>query len=393
MKRSVTILYDRIEDDAFETARAAGEDTSELIPIHVMLGDALTGRGHKVKKLAATRDVKKLFLDLAADDSEVIFNVCDGLDGDMKCASNVVAILELLGKAFTGSGPSAMRLAGDKTVAKQLFLANGIATPRYAVIARGELRWADHDLDFPLFVKPIDEDASVGISDRSVVRDVRELLDRVSVVHEEFSSPALVEEFIAGREIYASIIGNDRPEVLPLLEWPMKSGDSVGSYDAKWKEGHENYQKRADVFPTDLPPALVERIRREAILAYRALKLTDYARFDIRLSTDGTPHFLEANPNPFFDVTAEVAMAAASVGLDYASLAERIIEYALERRPAVERRSPLAGAAAGPLPAPGRAEPRATRSRQKQQQRRRRLAPKTDTVKNGGPRNGKKKAA
>ncbi|MEZ0229805.1 MAG: hypothetical protein ACAI25_14355 [Planctomycetota bacterium] len=391
MKRSVTILYDRIEDDAFDAAKTAGEDTTELVPIHVMLGEALASRGYKIAKIAATRDVKKLFHDLSSDKSDVVFNVCDGLEGDMKAAANVVSLLELLGRPFTGSGSCAMRLAGDKTIAKQIFLANGIMTPRYAVIARGELRWADHDIDFPLFVKPIDEDASVGITERSVVRDVRELLDRVSAVHEEFRTSALVEEFIAGREIYASIIGNERAEVLPFLEWPMKDADSIGSYDAKWKEDHEHYQKRADVFPTDLPPALVERIRREAIIAYRALKLTDYARVDIRLSTDGTPYFLEANPNPFFDPTAEIAMAANAVGLDYGALAERVIEYALERRPAVEVRSPLVGVAAGALSAPGRAEPTPRSRRQKQ--RRRRLGAKTEPVKNGNGRGGKKNKA
>jgi D-alanine-D-alanine ligase len=139
---------------------------------------------------------------------------------------------------------------------------------------------------------------------------------------------------IPGREIYASVLGNEDPQVLPLVEWPMKSGHSIGSYDAKWKAGHEHYRTRADTFPDDLAPSLVERIQREAIAAYRALELTGYARFDIRLALDGTPYFLEANANPYFDPTAETAMAARAAGLDYAALAERVLDYALERRPA-----------------------------------------------------------
>ena len=330
MKRSVTILYDRIEDDAFERALHEAADTTELVPVHVPLGEALAARGHSVKKLQVTGDIQKLLADLASDRSDAIFNICDGIAGDMKLAPNVVALLELLGKPFTGTGSVAMRLAGDKALTKEVFLANGIATPRFVVIPRGERSWRGA-LPFPLIVKPVDLDASEGITDRSIVHDARELLERVAIIHEQFQGAALVEEFIAGREIYATVFGNERPELLPLLEWPLSSDDAIGSWEAKWVETHVDYQRRASVFPTDLPPALVERIRRDAVVGFRALELADYARFDIRLAADGTPYVLEANPNPFFDVTAEVAVAAAAVGIEYGALAGRIVDFALAR--------------------------------------------------------------
>jgi D-alanine-D-alanine ligase len=332
MRRRVTILYDRIEDDVYERASAAGSNTEELVPVHVALGEALEGRGHRVAKIAATRDMRTLASRLRADTSDVIFNVCDGLEGETKASTDVVALLELLDRPFTGSGSTAMRLAGDKRVAKEIFIANGITTPRYVVVPVGEALLAAPELDFPLIVKPVDEDASVGISDHSVVHGLRDLRERVTAIHRELATGALVEEFIPGREIYATLLGNEHPVVLPLLEWPMKTLYAIGSWEAKWISEHENYQKCADVFATGLPGWTVARIRREAVVAFRALGLAGYARMDIRVALDGTPYFLEANPNPFFDASAEVAMAARSVGLDYTALAERLLDFALERR-------------------------------------------------------------
>jgi D-alanine-D-alanine ligase len=342
----VTILYDRIEDDVFEEASARGEDTSELVPVHVALGKALASRGHWVRKLAVSSDLERLCCLLAKDDSEVVFNVCDGVEGDTRSAARVAGILEFLGKPFTGSGSIAMALAGDKVVAKQVFRALGIATPEFRVVRHGELCGLDSELRFPVIVKPVDEDASVGITEESVVRDPRSLARRVARLHQEFSTDALVEEFIVGREVYAPILGNGSASiVLPLLEWPLRSGHGFGSWAAKWRPKHRDYQRCANVFAENIPEAVVERIRRDAVAAYRALKLTDYGRIDIRLDADGTPWFLEVNPNPFFDEAAEMAQAASAVGLDYAALSDRVMEHALARHRVGDEKRPVAQAA------------------------------------------------
>lgn len=338
----VTILYDAEEDRWFEDAKIAAEKKGDPVepPVHYALAEALVLRGHKVKKIAAEPDALKLAEALARDKSEVVFNVCDGLGGVTARAMQVVGLLELFEKRFTGSGSEAMAIAQDKVLTKQLFAQYGISSPRFAVLDRAHLEWVDQ-LEFPLIVKPSNEDASIGITDGAVVNDVRGLLERVSWIHTEIERPALIEEYVEGREIYAAILGNNPPEVLPLLEWPLTGGPSghkIATYEAKWDRAHADYQEVADHFATDLSPEVVERIERAAVKAFRALRLEDYARVDIRLAADGTPYFLEVNANPFLDPRAEVAMAARAKGLEYGELAERILTLALERYPPRPRR-------------------------------------------------------
>lgn len=346
----VTLLYDAEEDRWYDEARreAGAGAASVEPPVHHPLGEALAARGHKVKKIAAEPNALALAEALARDRSEIIFNICDGLGGVTARATQVTALLELFDKRFTGSGSEAMAIAQDKVLTKQLFAHYGIPSPRFAVLDRAHLEWVDQ-LEFPLIVKPSNEDASVGITDGAVVTDVRGLLERVSWIHTEIERPALIEEYVEGREIYAAVLGNNPPEVLPLLEWPLTrsaSGHRIATFEAKWNRAHADYQEVADHFAQDLPPEVQDRIERAAVRAFRALRLQDYARIDMRLAADGTPYFLEVNANPFLDPRAEVAMAARANGMDYGDLAERILTLALERYPAAKRRRRSAAAKA-----------------------------------------------
>jgi D-alanine-D-alanine ligase len=334
--KKVTILYDGEEDRWYDEAKQKeGEDVDP--PVHIPLGEALEKLGHKVKRLKVEKDALQLAQDLSADKSDIVFNVCDGIAGETAKAVHVASLLELLGKKFTGSGSEAMAISQDKVLTKQLFSQYGIPTPRFAVLDRAHLEWADQ-LEFPLIVKPANEDASIGITEGAVVSDVRSLLERVSFIHTEVGRPALIEEYVDGRELYAVVFGNAEPQVLPLLEWPLTGGASgfkVASFEAKWDKNHPDYQEVSDYFAKDLPRAVVDKIERAAVKAFRALRLQDYARIDIRLAEDGTPYFLEVNPNPFLDPRAEVAMAAQNKGLDYGELGEWIMQLALDRyRPA-----------------------------------------------------------
>ncbi len=351
---AVTILYDGEEDRWYEEAKATagaaavGSEAPPLpdAPVHVPLGEVLAARGYRVRKLAAEADIARLVRSLKADRSDVIFNICDGIEGDTHRAIRVAALLELLGRTFTGSGAEAMAIAQDKVLSKQLFAYYGVPTPKFALLDRGCLEWAENQLGFPLIVKPSNEDASVGISDEAVVHEVEALIARVGYVHNELKRPALVEEYIDGREIYVPILGNDPPRVLPLLEWKFAGNGGrpkIGTYEAKWVPKHEDYQPVAVCFLENIDPEIRARIEDAALKAYRALRLSDYARVDVRLAPDGTFYFLEINANPFLDPKAELAMAAARVGMEYPQLAEHILELALSRHGKQTSRAPRKG--------------------------------------------------
>jgi D-alanine-D-alanine ligase len=349
-KLKVTVLYDAVEDTVREQARARGE--AEVRLVYEEITDVLTERGHTVKRIAA-RTVTELANQLAEDDSDIIFNVCESLDGVSKHETNVAALLELFGKRFTGAGAVGLTLAGDKALAKKLLSFHGINTPRFSVMQSGQLDHVD-DLSFPMFVKPSNEDASIGIDHRSIVHNFRELMERISFIETEFSSPALIEEFIDGREIYAGVLCGDKPLALPLVEWDFSrvpdGTPKIASAEAKWDEQSERYKDAPEVIVKDLPETVVKALQQAAVEAFRSLKLRDYARIDMRLrkrppdaerpasedpreaALEGWEFYLiEVNPNPHLARNSELPLAAQAMGLAYPDLIERLLENAMSR--------------------------------------------------------------
>lgn len=355
-KLKITILYDAIEDLVREEQRARGEKTSRLV--YEELQDVLTERGHRVGRIAAV-DARQLAEELQRDDSDLVFNVCESLRGASKDEPNIAALLELFGKRFTGAGAIGLALAGDKALAKKLLSFHGINTPRFSVMQSGELDHVD-DLSFPMFVKPSNEDASIGIDHQSIVHNFRELMERISYIQTEFGSPALIEEFIDGREIYAGVLCGAKPEALPLVEWDFsrvpEGTPKIASAEAKWDEQSARYKDAPEVIVKDLPQAVVSALQRAAVDAVRALKLRDYARIDMRVrrrpsglptsseqpgareqdpeiaALEGWEFFLiEANPNPHLATNSELPLAAKAMGLAYPDLIERLVENAMGR--------------------------------------------------------------
>jgi D-alanine-D-alanine ligase len=203
---------------------------------------------------------------------------------------------------------------------------------------RGQVDWAG-DIAFPLLVKPPQEDASLGITQKSVVKDVKELLDVISATQQEYQSPVLVEEFIDGREFYVGVIGNSKVEALPIIELDFSGFPAdlpkIASWEAKWgDEGDEKgaqFEGTQSVFPTDLSDELTEKIQRVAIDSFQALRLRDYARIDLRVTASEEVYVIEANPNCYLEQKSEFARAALKAGLDYPALIARIIELATAR--------------------------------------------------------------
>jgi D-alanine-D-alanine ligase len=272
---------------------------------------------------------------LAKCDADLIFNLTESFDGDDTKEMNVVAYLDLLGLRFTGAGPHAIFLAQDKAVAKKIFGFHGIKTPFFATSYRGRIEHA-HDISFPLIVKPSLEDGSIGIDDGSVVKNVKEMMERVQYIQDEFDSPALIEEYIEGREIYAGVLGNyERAQVLPMVELDLsrlpEGTPKIASYNVKFEKNSEAYKLTKSDIAENLDEETVKKLSDTALAAYRALKLRDYGRIDMRLAPNGDVYVIEANPNPWLASRQEFAMAAKAAGLSYTEMIGSIIDLAMSR--------------------------------------------------------------
>jgi D-alanine-D-alanine ligase len=277
---------------------------------------------------------EKSLVALAKCDADLVFNLTESYAGDDTKDMNIAAYLELLDFQYTGAGPHAMYLAQDKALAKKIFAFHGIKTPFFATSYRGKLDHS-HDISFPLIVKPTSEDGSIGIDQGSFVESVKELMERIHYIQEEFDSPALIEEYIEGREIYAAILGNENPEVLPMVELDLsklpKGTPKIAGKEVKWETETEAYKVTKSAPAEDLDESTTKRLSETALSAYQALKLRDYGRIDMRLSKKGEVFVIEANPNPWLASTAEFAMAAKKAGRNYVELIAEIVDLARSR--------------------------------------------------------------
>jgi D-alanine-D-alanine ligase len=296
--------------------------------------EALQKLGHEPSHLELDGRPQSLHA-LAKCDADLIFNLTESFDGDDTKEMNVVAYVDLLGLRYTGAGPHAIFLSQDKSVAKKIFAFHGIKTPFFAICYRGRLEHA-HDISFPLIVKPAWEDGSIGIDAGAVVTNVKEMMRRIEYIQDEFDSPALVEEYIEGREIYAGVLGSyERAWALPLVELDLsklpEGTPKIASYDVKFEKNTEAYKLTKSAVAENLDEETTKRLSETALAAYRALKLRDYGRIDMRLAANGDVYVIEANPNPWLASRQEFAMAAKASGLSYTELIGTIVELANNR--------------------------------------------------------------
>src|SRR5215469_5567210 len=296
--------------------------------------EALEKLGHEPTYLHLDGEDKSLTA-LAKHETDLFFNIVESYAGDDTMEMHVAAYLDLLGQPYTGAGPQGLYLAQDKGVAKKLFQFYGIRTPYFATCYQGKL---DHsqDISFPLIIKPVSEDGSLGIDKGSVVGSVKELMERIHYVQEEFNSPALIEEYIEGREIYAGVLGNQNPEVLPLVELDLsrlpEGMPKVAGMEVKWEKDSEAYKLTKSAPVEEMDEDLQELLSTTALNTYRILKLRDYGRIDMRLTEKGEVYVIEANPNPWLSSTSEFFMAAKKSGRSYAQMVSEIIDSARSDR-------------------------------------------------------------
>jgi D-alanine-D-alanine ligase len=297
------------------------------------ISDALRELGHEPSRFAIDGRPQTL-TKVARSSFDLYFNLVESYAGNDTMEMHFAAYLDLVGKRYTGAGPQGSFLAMDKSIAKKIIRYHELYTPYSAVVHNGRVEHAQ-DIRFPVIVKPASEDASKGIDSSSVVTSVKDLLERIAYVHEEFDSPALLEEYIEGRELYAAVLGNEKPEALPVVELDLsklpEGMPHIAGYEVKFDVTTEAYRVTKSAPARDLPEETVALIQQTAITAYRALKLRDYGRIDLRLAENGRVYVIEANPNPWLDPAAEFAMAAKESGRSYTQVIGEIVESALER--------------------------------------------------------------
>ena len=320
------ILVTHGADESIEVAKGRRKsDVQEVAAVlrkaeHEVLGLAVDGTPECLRALAQAQ-------------ADLVFNLVESFGGDDTKEPHVAAYYDLLGLRYTGSGARGLTLAMDKALAKKVFSFHGVATPRWAVVWRGRLDSA-HDIEFPVIVKPSREDGSIGIGFDALAGNIKELMERIDQLHAEFDHPVLIEQYIDGREIYMSVLGNHQPEALPPVELDLshlpKGTPRIAGTEVKWAEGTRAYRGSKVLVPK-LPDDVLETMRRAAVTAFQSLGLRDYARVDFRLTRDGKVYLIEANPNPYLASGAEFIKGARASGRTYAQTILEIVELARAR--------------------------------------------------------------
>ena len=330
----IAVIFDSLhpewEDAAFK--REVEEKAEEA---EYDVARALLAGGHDVLMIGIGDDVAPLLAKLAEFQPKLVFNGCEGFRKNARHEYAVAALLDMYGYRYTGSSPTALLVARNKSLTKKVLAYHGIRVPAFAEFKEGDKLVRPSELRFPLIVKPLLEDASIGIAQASVVEDDPSLAQRVEFIHTKYHQAAIVEELVEGREVYVGLIGNADLQVLPLTEMtfgePEIGEHRIATYKAKWDEDYRKKKKIKNVFAKGVSDELTRRIGELCSTAFHALWLQDYGRVDVRLAHDNEVYVLEVNPNPFIAAEHEMAEAAEKSGLKYNAFIQRIVDEALTR--------------------------------------------------------------
>jgi D-alanine-D-alanine ligase len=259
----------------------------------------------------------------------IAFNLLEAFHEVGTFDQNVVAYLELLRLAYTGCNPRGMLLARDKALSKKLLHYHRVPIPEFAVFPRRRRIQPPKRLGYPLIVKSLTQEASIGISQASVVEDEPKLRERVQFIHDSIQTDAIVEQFVEGRELYSAAIGNERLQVFPVWEMTFskmpEDQHRIATERVKWSAKYQDKMGVATAQAKDLPAGTAELIDKLTRRVYRVLQLSGYARIDLRLDKDGHVYVLEANPNPQISRGEDFAQSAAAAGYTYPLLLQRIL--------------------------------------------------------------------
>lgn len=350
----VLILWNQLDDDVVELWRRDGRKAPDWDPTLVVepwdtvaeeieqIVESIRDAGYDAKSVNIRDSFETLVETVKAEKPDVVMNLVEWFHDDLEHETHVPAMFELLGQSYTGNRPLALSLCQKKPHAKALLATAGLPVPRGIVVDVNGKAPAELPLRYPLIVKPAFDDASGGIDAGSVVRDRASLDARVQLVVGDHKMPALVEEFIEGREIHCAILGNNPPVALPLYEMKFKAGgiDNEGrplpniiTYRAKWDPYSRDYYAMESKCPVDdLEPEVVKHIQSVAVRAYQILGCRDYARVDMRVDAKtGEAFILEVNPNPDLADGCAFAQCVRASGRTYAQAIQEIVGFAFDR--------------------------------------------------------------
>jgi D-alanine-D-alanine ligase len=331
-KSKVLALFDAIAPTTINQDLTAELQTSDWKTESNILA-ALNELGCTTEYLALFDDLDALRQKLQTFQPDVIFNLADQFKNNRAFDQNIVSVLAMEGVPFTGCGSTGLTLCKHKGISKKILGYHRIHVPGFVVLPRGRRVGRPKHLRFPILIKPLKEEASLGISQASFVENDDQFRERVQFIHEKYDNDVIAEEYIEGRELYVSILGNHRLQVFPIRELVFKEvppdEPKIATYKAKWDEEYRKRWGLQNQFAEGLDPALVKRIEQTCRRIYHLLTIDGYARLDLRLAADNEVYFIEANPNPMLAADEDFAQSALKAGLTYPQLVERIVRLGL----------------------------------------------------------------
>ena len=331
-------LYKKTDEDTSEGGNFVPYfEVEEYTPMEEFeyMAKRLRRVGFETYTLNIKDNLQAMLYNFRTQKPDVIFNFVEIFKDEPRYEMNVVGLFELLKIPYTGAPSLALANCQSKIFVKRMLKSQHISTPDFFIVKEPKKRY-NHKLNYPLMVKPALEDASVGIENESIVTNHKELKERIEYILKYFFQPALIEEFIEGRELNVAVLGDKRPRVLPISEIDFsKMPDSlhnIVSYQAKWDPHHESYHKTIPKCPARLPQKIRLEAKKIALAAFRLMGCRDYARVDMRLSKENKLFVLEVNPNPDLTEGAGFMRSADAAGFSYAQALKKIALLAWERR-------------------------------------------------------------
>jgi D-alanine-D-alanine ligase len=333
MKKKTLVLFDSAgtppQDQDFSK-----EFNSEEWATEANVVEALEALGHEVRILGIYDDIKILLKEIEENRPDVVFNLTEVFLGKAYMDKNIPSLLELTGVPYTGCGPIGLMVCNNKVLTKKILTYHRIKVPGFRIFHKDKRIWLPKKLQFPLLVKPVQEEASTGIAQASFVENEKDLEERIKFTHERFNMDAIAEEYIDGRELYVSILGNRRLKTFSLREMKFTQvpddEPKLATYKAKWDKKYREKWGIKNEFAGRLPNGISEKITRICKRAYRSLMIEGYGRFDLRVTSKGDIFILEANANPMLAQDDEFAESAKKAGVEYNKLIQKILDLAFE---------------------------------------------------------------